>query len=215
MKKNIYALLGDYYHDHDLILNALQSAIEMLGGDIELHDIDTKDLSSALATRPDLVILNKENRLNPTDQHVKLWMTPDLETQIADYVRRGGSWLGWHAGLASYPEEGPFGTMLKGMFKFHPRVNKPVAYSSRDQEPLALGKPLQFEAIDEHYFVECDLENTQVFLESTSADGRSMAGWAHHFGDGRVLCITPTHRREGLTHPEVVRLLRDSISWLL
>lgn len=213
--KKIYALLGDYYHDHDLILSTLQSAIESVGVDIELHDIDTKDLSSALASRPDLVILNKENRINPTDPNVNLWMTPDLETQITDYVRCGGSWLAWHAGLASYPEEGPFGTMLKGMFKFHPRINKPVTYNFRGQEPIGLGKPMHFETIDEHYFVECDLENTQVFLESTSMDGKSLAGWAHHYGDGRVLCMTPTHRREGLTHPEMIRLLQNSISWLL
>ncbi|WHX49449.1 ThuA domain-containing protein [Paenibacillus woosongensis] len=214
MKKRIFALLGDYYHDHDLILDSLKAAIAPMGDHVELQDIGVDNLASALLEKPDLFVLNKENRLNPTDEQIRCWMTPELETQISDYVQQGGSWLAWHAGLASYPEEGPYGLMLKGMFKFHPRVNKPVKYQRRG-EPCFLGAPTRFEVIDEHYFVECDQTNTHVFLEAESLDGVSVAGWAHNFGAGRVCCVTPTHRAEGLAHPEMHRLIRESIQWLL
>ncbi|WP_052087821.1 hypothetical protein [Paenibacillus wynnii] len=66
---------------------------------------------------------------------------------------------------------------------------------------------------DEHYFVECAEDKTEVFLRSTSSDGASAAGWAHFFGRGRVGCITPAHLAEGLLNPDFIAVMRRLFTW--
>jgi type 1 glutamine amidotransferase len=156
--------------------------------------------------------MDKENRINPEDEAVRLWMTPDIENQITSYVANGGSFFAWHTGLSSYVQKGKFVSMLKGSFRFHPSINKPVKYITKQNDFFDIS-PVAFEVMDEHYFVECDLQNTNVFMYSESADGASVAGWAHNFGKGRVCCITPTHRLEGLTNPEFLKLLGKTVKW--
>ncbi|WP_241158355.1 ThuA domain-containing protein [Cohnella candidum] len=67
--------------------------------------------------------------------------------------------------------------------------------------------------LDEHYFVEYDSARTETFLRSESVDGSSVAGWRHTFGAGRVCCLTPAHRREGLLQPDFQRLLGEAVRW--
>lgn len=212
MSKTVYAILGDYYHDHDLAFNALKKATE--GQDIELHDAEIKDMDEILSQKPNLIVLDKENRLNPVDEEVKYWMNTDAENGIARYVASGGAWLAWHAGLASYPTGGAYHAMLRGFFKYHPSKNKTVKYIPFGNA-LKIYKPEEFSFIDEHYFVECDETNTNVFLLSESDDGTSVAGWAHSYENGRVCCITPAHRAEGLLHPKMIELLSECVKWCL
>ncbi|KRE46591.1 hypothetical protein ASG81_11075 [Paenibacillus sp. Soil522] len=76
------------------------------------------------------------------------------------------------------------------------------------------GQQGTFEFVDEHYFVHCDEENTEVFLRSASTDGESIAGWRHRFAAGRVSCLTPAHREEGLLHSDFSGWLKREIEWL-
>lgn len=212
--KKITSILGDYYHSHDLALTALENALAGINHPAVLKDITVEELPDALDENPALIILEKINRLNPEEADSKDWMTPELEKRITDYVYGGGSFIAWHAGLAGYPKDGPFSRMLGGYFISHPQENKITMYSS--VEPLFItDRPYSFEVPDEHYFMKCDTEYTNVFLISESADGKCEAGWAHGYGSGRVLCITPTHRIEGFTNAEMIRLLADSVKWCL
>ncbi|WP_235548826.1 ThuA domain-containing protein [Paenibacillus sp. Soil522] len=124
-------------------------------------------------------------------------------------MENGGGWLAWHSGLASYPVDSSYTRMLRGYFLSHPEQHKPVSY-------IAAGNGQQgtFEFVDEHYFVHCDEENTEVFLRSASTDGESIAGWRHRFAAGRVSCLTPAHREEGLLHSDFSGWLKREIEWL-
>jgi type 1 glutamine amidotransferase len=212
MHKKIYSVLGDYYHEHDLLLDALNKAIRPLLSYIELFDIIADDLPEIITQKPNLIILNKENRVNPAEQEKQYWMTRSIEKQIFDYVVNGGSFIAWHAGLASYPVEGQFYSMLKGYFKSHPNDHIMVKYIFTEGM-LVTDKPVNFEVLDEHYFVECNSSDTNVFLVSQSVEGSSVAGWAHKFGNGRVCCITPSHMKEGLLHMGMLNLLQQCIQW--
>ena len=212
--KKIISILGDYYHSHDLALTALENTLANINSQTVLEDIPVEKLSEALDENPALIILEKINRLNPNEAVAQDWMTTELEKRITDYVYGGGSFIAWHAGLAGYLKDGLFSRMLGGYFISHPQENRITGYSS--VEPLFLtDKPYCFQAPDEHYFMKCDTAHTNVFLVSESDDGKCEAGWAHEYGSGRVLCITPTHRVEGFTNPEMIRLLADSIKWCL
>ncbi|WP_338786093.1 ThuA domain-containing protein [Metabacillus sp. FJAT-53654] len=115
-----------------------------------------------MAKKPDAVILFKEDRVNPTDQKVDTWMTDEIGEAIAQYVDQGGGWLGWHSGLASYAAESSYTKMLKGYFEYHPELHYQVKYTS------VIGNdefgPVSFEIKDEHYFVNVNIEETNIFL---------------------------------------------------
>jgi|HigsolmetaGSP12D_1036236.scaffolds.fasta_scaffold00532_10 type 1 glutamine amidotransferase len=215
--KKIVALVGDYYHDEALARGALTAAHAAAGlaGEAELAFIGADALAEALAQAPAAVVLFKENRLNPQDADVRTWMDESAAERIAQYVRGGGAWLAWHSGLASYPETSAYVRMLRGRFLHHPREHQTVRYApaagpGREEEPGGA-----FAFLDEHYFVECDEANTDVFLRSSSVDGESIAGWRHGHGQGKVCCLTPAHRREGLTDPAFLRVLGQCLRWCL
>ncbi|OMF38669.1 hypothetical protein BK133_00205 [Paenibacillus sp. FSL H8-0548] len=210
--KTIVALVGDFYHKEELAREALLKALAAshASEQLKVHFVaDTESLVSALGESPDTVILFAEDRIAPTSQPDLKWMTPVIADQIVQYVENGGSWLAWHSGLASYPVDSSYIRMLRGYFLSHPSQHELVSYTSVNAE-----QPQPFEIMDEHYFVHCDAERTEVFLRSSSVDGESIAGWRHPYGAGRVSCLTPAHLEEGLLNLNFLSLLKCEIEWL-
>ena len=213
--KTILAIVGDYYHDRDLAMESLENALfsYISVGEMQIVECETNQLVDKLAENPDAVILFKEDRLNPNDDQVHKWMTEEVEDEITSYVENGGGWLAWHSGLASYAIEGSYTKMVRGYFESHPDKHQIVTYTNKNENPISSSK-LSFEALDEHYFVYCDVENTNVFLLSESVDGESTAGWSHAFGKGKVCALTPAHNKEGLLHPDFSEVLGNSVKWI-
>lgn len=210
--KIIAALVGDYYHQDELARASLQEALAepIASGALQLLLVsDTEHLISVLGDKPDAVILFAENRVAPEAQPDLHWMTPEIEARIEHYVEEGGSWLAWHSGLASYPADGRYTGILRGYFLSHPKQHERVTYLAENGQLAA-----KFDFVDEHYFVHCEEENTEVFLRSSSVDGSSIAGWRHPYGEGKISCLTPAHREEGLLHPDFLSLLKAEVEWL-
>jgi type 1 glutamine amidotransferase len=209
----IAAIVGDYYHKGDWAKESLEAALtysSLKNTQVEYHSYE--QIKDVLAEQPDAVILFKENRLNPTDEKI-VWMTEELGQEITNYVSNGGGWLAWHSGLASYPARGSYTAMLRGHFLYHPEKHQIVHYKSSNNSSF-LPAAVSFEAMDEHYFVHCDEENTSIFLTSDSIDGNAIAGWSHSYGNGKVCCLTPSHNKEGLLHPEFLTILGSCLNWI-
>lgn len=205
--KQIVAVVGDFYHRAEDSTEALNQALKSMidSGELSLRYISVEQLHAALAEGPDAVVLFAEDRLSPQEDENARWMSQEVSASIASYVEAGGGWLAWHSGLASYDKAGSYVSMLQGYFLHHPELHQPVTYTRQDQS--------SFEIMDEHYFVACNEEQTEVFLRSDSVDGSSIAGWRHPYGDGRVCCLTPAHRLKGLLNPELLMQLQKSITW--
>lgn len=214
MKKRIVAIVGDYYHREELIVESLKLTIrDHFEEDEVVIEFSTVDeLAHSLRTSPDAVILSKENRVNPEAENVDTWMNPTIEKLICNYVRQGGGWISWHSGLASYTDSKDFLEMTRGYFIHHPEAHQLVSYRVVSNDIL-VDSSYDFSILDEHYFVECDEDKTSVFLRSESVDGTSIAGWNHTYGEGRVVCLTPAHLKEGLFHPGMTRMLAQLIKW--
>jgi hypothetical protein len=56
LKKLIYAVLGDYYHEHNTISKSLHDAVRPFETEVEVREIETADLSAVLSQNPDLII---------------------------------------------------------------------------------------------------------------------------------------------------------------
>ena len=215
--KRVIAIVGDYYHNGDISRDALDWALDPLidARELKVEYVPWEGLQEQLSSRPDAVVLFKENRLNPKDPEPELWMSETAAQAIKAYVDSGGGWLAWHSGLASYQyaEDQIYTNLLRGHFVSHPELNEGVRYTGSIPSPAGLGEAVDFTIQDEHYFVECDTDHTEVFLRSESEDGESIAGWRHGYGAGRVCCLTPAHKREGLLHSDFSEVLRSAVLW--
>jgi len=215
----IVAFVGDHYHPETSIREALEAALapETAAGRIALRFEPVDRVDVVLSAEPDVVVLYKENRINPESAEVRTWMTEELAEAVVRFVERGGGWLAWHSGLASYPEDGAYVRMLRGCFVYHPPRPDRVRYRLETDDPFtaSLGGAPELSFVDEHYFVRVDEANTSVFLRSSSKDGESVAGWRHVFGSGRVVCLTPAHTQEGLADTRLHRLLAAAVDWCL
>ncbi|WP_164988955.1 ThuA domain-containing protein [Fictibacillus sp. S7] len=127
-------------------------------------------------------------------------------------MENGGVWLVWHAGLASYNCEGAYIGMLRGSFDYHPKEHQVVSYKKTANGPFSAAN---FALKDEQYFVHCETDQTSVFLESESADGNSIAGWYHSYGQGRVCCLTLAHNQEGLQDTDFLQILGECVQWII
>lgn len=214
MSITVLAIVGDYYHPKEVALQSLEQALlaHKTNGKIELETCSPEHLVKNIEKKPDVVILFTENRVNPTDDKVNMWMTEEIANAITHYVESGGGWLAWHSGLASYGIESNYTKMLKGYFEYHPDQHQVVHYTNQTDNDI-LSADVSFDLLDEHYFVHCDTENTTIFLESSSVDGQSIAGWYHSYGKGKVCCLTPTHNKEGLLNPAFIEVLGKCVMW--
>jgi type 1 glutamine amidotransferase len=211
--KRIVAVLGDSYHLFEPIQISMEKAMQTNPAfdGVEVSYIDVNELVEELRSLPDAVVLYKEDRVHPQTPEEYHWMTEEISLAIAHYVNEGGGWLAWHSGLATYPIDGTYIGMLKGSFISHPEHHDFVRYiPSGDRiHPADRG----FEILDEHFFVHCDKENTEVFLVSESPVGKSIAGWRHPVGEGRVCCLTPAHQPEGLADDGFTVILAECLQW--
>jgi type 1 glutamine amidotransferase len=206
--KKIAVLVGDYWHSGDDAKAGLEAAMNRILNkeEIALQYITYAEVSQVLDEQPDLLINGKMNVLNPRDEQIFTWLTEELDQRIVNYVRAGGSVLAWHAGMAGYPQESLYTQMLRGAFDYHPPGLQEVTYIQNEKT---------FTLLDEHYFVHCDAENTEVDLRSTGEAGDSTACWKHTYGQGKVCCFTPAHTKEGMLNENISSLLAQKINWLL
>lgn len=214
MTKKITAILGDFYHQAELAVQSLEAAMKKLSIEAEIDYITIDELSHNLNSNPDLMILFAENRLNPEDEEVLTWMDETIAKNIQQYVQNGGNWLAWHSGLASYENVKTYTDILKGYFIHHPEQHQQVTYTV-DGEAMIIDQDTSFTCLDEHYFVEVNEADTNVFLRSKSVDGESIAGWHHSYGEGKVVCLTPAHIEAGLLQPSFLNILSQVIDWCL
>ncbi|MFN3699543.1 MAG: ThuA domain-containing protein [Dictyoglomus sp.] len=206
--KKVLALVGDYYHSEDKLKSTLDSVLEKEKFNVIYSSIEV--FPSLLLDNPYLVIIARENKLNPQEENSPVWMNNYIETLLASYVKKGGKLLILHSGLASYKVDGIYvKEITRGYFKYHPERDVVRYYGKYPKSDVEIN----FELYDEHYFVEVSTNKTNVFLFSESKDGESIAGWYHQYGKGKIVCITPAHN-EALEDEKYRKFLRDVITWL-
>jgi type 1 glutamine amidotransferase len=155
-----------------------------------------------------LVLFAKSNNVS---QAVKnSWVTEEVQQAFVDYVRQGNGLLVVHSGTvyAKYPI---LRSLLGGAFTHHPD-GCPVTIEPQAGHPLTTGS-ITFTAQDEHYFIELDDTQADVFMTTTSVNGTQPGGWTRSEGKGRVCILTPGHTVEVWQHPSFQTLLRNALRW--
>jgi type 1 glutamine amidotransferase len=156
-----------------------------------------------------LTILTKSNHTSADDRAP--WMTPEVEAAFRAYVGGGGGLLAIHSGTAGYLECPTLRGLLGGVFARHP-AQCPVTVEPRVGHPLCSASA-PFTLVDEHYMIELDDPQADVFLTTRSEHGAQPAGWTRREGTGRVCVLTPGHNLEIWLRPEYQALIANAIGW--
>ena len=170
---------------------------------------DAHDWSADLLAKYPLVILTKSNQVSSSDRTG--WMTEEVQSAFANYVRKGNGLLAIHSGTADYQEMHILRNLLGGVFTHHPEQCM-VTIEPQSGHPLTTGIA-PFTAKDEHYFMAMNDPNVDIFIMTHSEHGEQPAGWRRTEGAGRVAVLTPGHNLEVWLHPSYQALILNTVRW--
>jgi len=184
------ATLGDCGHEFDWVEDPNRWRAEQLNG-------------------YPLVIFSKANTRSQLD-HAP-WATEETGQAFANYVAAGHGILFLHSGTALYDNAPSLCRLMGGIFTGHP-PQCPVTVAPLAGHPLTAASA-PFTLTDEHYMMEMNDENVDLFLHTESQHGRQPAGWTRTEGKGRVCVLTPGHNLDVWRHPSYRSLLRNALAW--
>ena len=203
----ILVLTGDAWHPSNISRSSFEK-LDDSGFQFEWKECIDEELAERIFDYS-LVIIAKANHVSETDKQP--WLTEKTEKVLEDYVHKGNGLLVVHSGLAEYDQNKTLRGLMGGVFVEHPD-QCPVTYVPKENHPLTEGSA-PYNLIDEHYFVELDDDDIDVFVVSESEYGSQPGSWTRTQGDGRVCVLTQSHNEEGLVHPSFQALLLNSLNW--
>lgn len=203
----ILALLGDHWHPSDVAKTALASQDPGLF-EFDWLD-DASDWSRERLDASDITILAKSNHTSSAD--TTPWMSERIEQCLVDHVLRGNGLLVLHSGTAGYDKCPQLKMLIGGAFLEHPE-QCPVTIEPTSTHPITNSCDA-FVAVDEHYFVALEDQQSNVFLSTVSEHGTQPGGWIRTPGNGRVCVLTPGHTDETMQHPVYKRLIGNALMW--
>lgn len=212
-------LISDRYHEPEHIEIALHKVFEATT--VTPHfTFDTRALSSENLGQVQLLVILKDGMLWPDGiergKKYRIWMTPEQEKAVVDFVEQGGGFLNLHNSMGLYPENGPYLDLVGGRYIGHGPLERFRVMVTNREHPIVQGVE-DFSVADEQHTPPYDEDKVHVFLRSRSDDGsrEAAAGWAYEPGQGRLVHLAPGHTREAMEHPMFQRLMSNAVTWLL
>jgi type 1 glutamine amidotransferase len=130
------------------------------------------------------------------------------------YIITGGSLLVIHNGI-SLQKKYEMAQMIGAKFMGHPeRTN--LRYTDFNQEHPIMNGITEFSLYEEPYQFEFDpfVEKTVLFYY-TYEDTQYTAAWAHNYGKGNIVYLSPGHDSSIFECTEFRKIIRNSVNWLV
>lgn len=215
-KKQALVLIGDRFHEPEHLEAGLRPAFNAAG--IQAHfTVDYNTITASNLARVDLLIILRDGMVWPAgpDGPQRIWMRPEQELAVKEFVHNGKAFLNLHNSMGIYPEGGEYLKLVGGRYIGHGPLERFHVEVTDAAHPIAQGLSAWF-AADEQHTPPNDIP-VRIFLKSRNDDGKIVAnaGWTHEPGKGRVCHLAPGHTRDALHHPMYQRALRNAIDWCL
>lgn len=208
MAKKITVVWNDIYHFRE----TYQPIVErVFGKEYQVTVTDYIRPVVQAAEKPDLLVSFTIGCGKPdNNDHLR----PEEQQVLLDAVKNGMGALFIHASMAVVEAGSPMYAITLGRFASHPKEHNPVFCCEipGTNHPVMQGiKP--FEAPDEHYFCNVDVEKATPFMATRSTAGTEIGGWSQELGKGRVISLTPGHTTAMIDKMEP--LFKNAVSWCL
>lgn len=216
-KPHALVLIGDRYHEPGHVEPGLQPVFDATGV-VPHYFSDVAALTAENLSKVKLFVILRDGMLWPDgpDKPHKIWMTPEQEKAVVDFVEGGGSFLNLHNSMGLYPQDGPYLNLVGGRYIGHGPLERFRVEVVAPNHPVTRGVKTFF-AADEQHTPPCDEKKVTVLLRNFNDDGteKAAAGWAYEPGKGRLVHLAPGHTREALANPQFQLLMRNAVNWCL
>ncbi len=214
-KPQALVLIGDRYHEPEHLEAGLRLVFEATG--VTPHFlVDYRSLTAENLAAVDLLVVLRDGMVWPNDfKKPAIWMTPEQEKAVVDFVERGGAFLNLHNSMGVYPENGPYLKLVGGRYIGHGPLERFRVEVVDKDHPITKGVS-EFFAADEQHTPPYDEKKVHLLLRNRSDEEKTAAaGWCYEPGKGRLVHLASGHTRDALEHPMFQRLMRNSVTWLL
>ena len=209
-------LIGDQPHEPGHIEAGLRPVFKATGV-VPHFAVDVRAVSAENLARVRLLVILRDGlqRPKPNPESNLVWMTPEQEQAIVDFVERGGGFLNLHNSMGLYPDNGPYLKLVGGRYNGHGPLERFRVEVVDRQHPVTQGVE-DFSVADEQHTPPYDESKVHLLLRNRSDDGQTAAaGWAYEPAQGRLCHLANGHTREALEHPMYQRLLQNATRWCL
>jgi type 1 glutamine amidotransferase len=242
-KPRVLALIGDRFHNSDFIRVSLDRLFSELDLPVEytiLYDQLSRDRLRGYRILacfrdgmiwprgylgPDAYVCYEEGLENPQDfqkAQPQNWIKPEQAEAIRDFVAEGNGLYSLHNNSHVSVTSPVYREVMGGAYIGHPTLRPFKVRVVNKSHPITQGVE-DFMVNDEQHYVDYDKDHQNIFLEAENVDGlgyndhgtKSISGWAHEYGKGRVVFTAVGHTIHAMWNPEYVKLQKRAVQWLL
>jgi len=211
-KATVFALMGDHYHNADIVRTVLtRDIVKDMGISVQMTN-DYTSLNAETLKGHRMLIVHRDGRifpnggpfdggketvhfrgkdipivseppLEPRIVEMMSWMQPHQGKAVRDFVQNGGSALFFHNVTDVGSSNADFRHVLGAAYAGHPEIRPYKVRVKKSDHPIMEGIT-DFVVTDEQHFMEYDKDPAYVLMESVNEDG------LHHSHEGKDLGTT-------------------------
>lgn len=199
-KAQVFALIGDHFHNSEYIRTALtRDIVNDLGISVNMTD-DYTSLNAETLQGYRMLIVHRDGRifpngfgrlgveretvevrgkriplvseppLKPTMGQMTSWMQPHQGKAVRDFVQNGGSAMFFHNATDVGSSNADVRDVLGGAFAGHTEIRPFKVRVKKSDHPIMEGIT-DFVVTDEQHFMEYDKNSEDILMESVNEDG--------------------------------------------
>ena len=238
----VIALVGDRYHNPDYIRVSLDRLFSELGMPVDYtfrYDHLSRELLRGyrimVCFRDGMVwpggylgpdAYNYERELeNPGDfpeAKPQDWIKQEQAEAVRDFVAAGNGLYCLHNSSHISLSSPTYREVMGGAYIGHPPLRPFKVRVVNHSHPITQGIK-DFMVNDEQHYVTYDKDHENILLQAENIDGldyeghgtKSISGWAHEYGKGRVVFTAVGHTIHAMWAPQYLKLQKRAVQWLL
>ena len=242
LKPHVIALVGDRYHNPDYIRVSLDRLFAELDLPVD-YTIRYDHLSRKLLRGYRIMVCFRDGMIwprgylgpdaysyaheleNPGDfpeAKPEKWITQEQAEAVRDFVAAGNGLYCLHNSSHISLSSPTYREVMGGAYIGHPPLRPFKVRVVNRSHPITMGIE-DFMVNDEQHYVTYDKDPGNILLQAENIDGlgydghgtKSVSGWAHDYGKGRVVFTAVGHTIHAMWAPQYLKLQKRAVQWLL
>ena len=164
------------------------------------------------------------------DSAVVMAKAQELETNVIEFVKKGGGLLLLHGGITTLNNSQKFSELVGASFDYHPPQQLVQVKLENPSHPLVAAFPKDgFSHVDEPYFYKnaysnlnftplLYFDNAQIHSQRANQElksGKTYVAWIRPEGKGKVMYISPSHNAQSFENPALLQFFLDGLQYVV
>ena len=164
------------------------------------------------------------------DSAVVMTKAQELETNVIEFVKKGGGLLLLHGGITTLNNSQKFSELVGASFDYHPPQQLVQVKLDNPSHTLVAAFPKDgFSHVDEPYFYKnaysnlnftplLYFDNAQIHSQRANQalkSGKTYVAWIRPEGKGKVMYIAPSHNAQSFENPALLQFFLDGLQYVV